>query len=100
MIPQTKKKQKNTEDEASVDATKKGEDNILKIFGQASVWLPNNETDISASPFWAQLMKDTGVQIDLTATSGDVQQQFNLMVAGGKENLPDIIFPVQETRYV
>lgn len=74
------------------ETSKKEEgDNTLKIFGQASVWLPSNETDISSSPFLEQLMKDTGVNIDLTATSGDVQQQFNLMVAGGKENLPDII---------
>lgn len=66
-------------------------DNTLKIFGDASVWLPNNETDINSSPFLLQLMEDTGVNIDLTAVSGDAQQQFNLMVAGGKENLPDIV---------
>lgn len=72
-------------------STVSAEDNTLSVFGQASVWLPNNETDISKSPFLQQLMEDTGVELELTAISGDVQQQFNLMVAGGKENLPDII---------
>lgn len=63
----------------------------LKVFCQASVWLPNNETDISSSPFLTELQKRTGVTLDLTAISGDTQQQFNLMVADGKDNLPDII---------
>lgn len=74
----------------AAEATGSG-DNTLKIFGEASVWLPNNETDIASSPFLQQLMEDTGVNIELTAISGDTQQQFNLMVAGGKENLPDIV---------
>lgn len=63
----------------------------LKVFCQASVWLPNNENDISSSPFLTALQENTGVTLDLTAISGDVQQQFNLMVAGGRDNLPDII---------
>ncbi|MDD4849811.1 MAG: extracellular solute-binding protein [Gemmiger sp.] len=63
----------------------------LKVFGDASVWLPSNETSVDASPFLVELQKATGVTLDLTAISGDTQQQFNLMIAGGQDNLPDII---------
>lgn len=67
------------------------EENTLTVWGEASVWLPTNETDVSKSPFLDALQEATGVKLELTAASGDVGQQFNLMIAGGKENLPDII---------
>lgn len=63
----------------------------LTIFGFASEWLPADKQDIEGIPFYEAWMEATGAKIDLTAISGDTSQQFNLMVAGGKENLADII---------
>lgn len=66
-------------------------DNTLSIWGQSTVWLPANETKLDGIPFFDALQEQTGVKIDLQAASGDPKQQFNLMIAGGKENLPDLI---------
>ena len=77
-----------TSESGSVDAMT---GNTLSVWGQSSVWLPANETDINAVPFFIELQKQTDVKLDLQAASGDVQQQFNLMIAGGRDNLPDII---------
>lgn len=87
---QTAEGAKTSADTSAVEQTG-AEEQKLSIWGQASVWLPANETEIGKSPFLMALQEQTGVTLDLTAVSGDAKQQFNLMIAGGKENLPDII---------
>ena len=78
-------------DGASSASTASNGDNTLSIWGQASVWLPSDVNEVEKVPFLQELQAATGVKLNLTAASGDTKEQFNLMIAGGKDNLPDII---------
>lgn len=76
---------------ASAAASSAPADTTLSVWGQASVWLPSDINDPNKVPFLLELQENTGVTLDLTAASGSTQEQFNLMIAGGRDNLPDII---------
>ena len=78
-------------DGASSASTASNGDNTLSIWGQASVWLPSDVNEVEKVPFLQELQAATGVKLNLTAASGDTKEQFNLMIAGDKDNLPDII---------